>query len=116
MFYAPPSRADYGEEGDAATVALVGERVELLRRLAGESSTPAPFVRLLGGFRALWGRERVLLDDFGECAGVMGVVLGLCEFPSPGVGELTDADYVRVSAVALREYFRLLDMKVGARV
>ena len=44
----------------------------------------------------------------------MGVVLGLCEFPAPGVGELPDADYVRVSAVALREYFRLLDMRVGA--
>ena len=113
LFYAPPSKGDYGDEGGATVGALVAERVELLRRLAGESSTPAPFARLLGGFRALWGRERVLLDDFGECADVMGVVLGLCEVPAPGVGELTDADYVRVSVVALREYFRLLDAGVG---
>lgn len=113
LFYAPPSKSDYGDEGGDDVAALVAERVELLRRLASESSTPAPFVRLLDGFRSLWGRERVLLDDFGECADVMGVVLGLCEFPAPGVGELTDADYVRVSVVALREYFRLLDAGVG---
>lgn len=113
LFYAPPSKSDYGDDAGDDVAALVGERVELLRRLAGESSTPVPFVRLLDGFRALWGRERVLLDDFGECADVMGVVLGLCEFPAPGVGELTDADYVRVSVVALREYFRLLDAGLG---
>jgi len=113
LFYAPPSKGDYGDEGVDDVNMLVGERVELLRRLASESSTPAPFVRLLDGFRSLWGRERVLLDDFGECADMMGVVLGLCEFPAPGVGELTDVDYVRVSAVALREYFRLLDAGVG---